>query len=232
MSEAFDKVRGITEIPIFPLPLVLLPIEILPLHIFEDRYREMLSDVIATNKLFGVQLFEPKKEFETRPPIGSIGCVAEIREVQPMSDGRSNILTSGVIRYRLLNYVETDKPYLIGEVEFFEDVEEDQVSKQKKADEVFALFERIAKAAFKMSGNRGQFPEIERADPEPMSFLVTAAFSFDNEKKYRLLEMNSTTKRLRSLKKMLVSAAEQMETSAEITEIAKTNGHSKKKIEL
>lgn len=232
MSEALDKVRGIKEIPIFPLPLVLLPIEILPLHIFEPRYREMLSDVTATNKLFGVQLFEPKEEFETRPPIGSIGCVAEIRDVQPMPDGRSNILTNGVIRYRVLNFVKTDKPYLVGEVEFFEDIEEDPGPQQKTADEVFELFERIAKAAFKMSGNRGQFPEIERADPEPMSFLVTAAFSFDNEKKYRLLEMNSTTKRLRSLKKMLVNAAEQMESSAEITEIAKTNGHSKKKIDL
>jgi Lon protease-like protein len=232
MSEALDKVRGITEIPIFPLPLVLLPIEILPLHIFEPRYREMLNDVTTTNKLFGVQLFEPKEEFETHPPIGSIGCVAEVREVQPMPDGRSNILTSGVIRYRLSNYVETDKPYLVGEVEFFEDVPEDEDAKQVSADEVFALFERIAKAAFRMSGNRGQFPEIERADPEPMSFLVTAAFSFDNEKKYRLLEMTSTTRRLRSLKKMLVNAAEQMESSAEITEIAKTNGHSKKKIDL
>jgi len=232
MSEALDKVRGIKEIPIFPLPLVLLPIEILPLHIFEPRYREMLSDVTATNKLFGVQLFEPKEEFETSPPVGSIGCVAEIRDVQPMPDGRSNILTNGVIRYRVLSFVETDKPYLIGEVEFFEDVEEDPGPQQKTADEVFELFERIAKAAFKMSGNRGQFPEIERADPEPMSFLVTAAFSFDNEKKYRLLEMNSTTKRLRSLKKMLVNAAEQMESSAEITEIAKTNGHSNKKIDL
>lgn len=232
MSEALDKVTGIREIPIFPLPLVLLPIEILPLHIFEPRYREMLSDVSASNNFFGVQLFEPKDDFETRPQPGSVGCVAEVRDVQTMEDGRSNIITNGVVRYRLIEYVDTDKPYLIGKVEFFEDVSEDERQKQKSADDVFALFERIAKAAFKMSGNRGQFPEIERAEPEPMSFLVTAAFSFDNEKKYRLLEMNSTIKRLRSLKKMLVNAADQMESSAEITEVAKKNGHSEKKLDL
>jgi Lon protease-like protein len=232
MSEAMDKVRGVTEIPIFPLPLVLLPIEILPLHIFEPRYREMLADVTATNNLFGVQLFEPKEEFDARPEIGSVGCVAEVRDIQSMPDGRSNILTNGIVRYRLIDYVEADKPYLVGKVEFFEDVEESEGPKQKSADDVFALFERIARAAFKMSGNKGQFPEIERAEPEPMSFLVAAAFSFDNEKKYRLLEMNSTTKRLRSLKKMLISAADQMEASAEITEIAKSNGHSNKKLDL
>jgi len=232
MSEALDKVKGITELPIFPLPLVLLPIEILPLHIFEPRYREMLSDVTAANNLFGVHLFEPKDEDDSRPPLGSIGCVAEVREVQTMSDGRSNIVTNGVIRYRLLDYLASDKPYLIGEVEFFEDVPEAAGPQLKTADEVFALFERVARAAFKMSGNKGPLPEIERADPEPMSFLVTAAFSFDNEKKYRFLEMDSTTKRLRSLKKMLVHAADQMEASAEITEIAKTNGHSNKDLDL
>src|SRR5215213_6907571 len=111
MSEALDKVKGITELPIFPLPLVLLPIEILPLHIFEPRYREMLSDVTAANNLFGVHLFEPKDEDDSRPPLGSIGCVAEVREVQTMSDGRSNIVTNGVIRYRLLDYLASDKPY-------------------------------------------------------------------------------------------------------------------------
>ncbi len=232
MSELLDKLKGVTQLPIFPLPLVLLPIEILPLHIFEPRYRQMLDDAQATNKMFGVHFFEPKEEFDTRPAVGSVGCVAEIREVQTMPDGRSNILTNGVVRYRLLDYVETDAPYLIGEMEFFEDDIEDAGEKLKVADKVFELFERIAKAAFKMSGSRGRFPEIERADPEPMSFLVTAAFNLDNERKYRLVEMTSTIKRLRNLRKILVQAADQMEASAEIHQISQTNGHSKKKIDL
>ena len=60
MSEALEKVLGIERLPLFPLPLVRLPNEILPLHIFEDRYQQMLSDVEAANKMFGVLLFEPK----------------------------------------------------------------------------------------------------------------------------------------------------------------------------
>jgi len=232
MSEALEKVKGITRLPLFPLPLVLLPIETLPLHIFEPRYRQLLEDVNASNKLFGVHYFEPKEEFDDRPPIGSVGCVAEVRDVQEMPDGRSNILTSGVVRYRLLNYVESDAPYLVGEVEFFEDLHDNPEEELKVADNVFELFQRIAKAAFKMSGTRGRFPEIERTDPEPMSFLVTAAFSLDNEKKYKLLEMTSTTKRLRRLRKILTGAADQMEASAEIHEISRVNGHSNKKLDL
>jgi len=232
MSEALEKVKGITQLPLFPLPIVLLPIEILPLHIFEPRYRELLKDVESSNKLFGLHYFEPKEEFETRPSIGGIGCVAEVREVQEMPDGRSNIITCGLVRYRLLDYVESDTPYLVGEVEFFEDDSENTAEELKAAERVFELFQRIAKAAFRMSGTRGRFPEIERTDPEPMSFLVTAAFSFDNEKKYKLLEMTSTTKRLRRLRKLLSGAAEQMEASAEIHEISRGNGHSKKKLDI
>src|SRR4030095_14012418 len=133
MSEALEKVKGITQLPLFPLPLVLLPIEILPLHIFEPRYRELLKDVDASNKLFGVHYFEPKEEFETRPSTGTVGCVAEVREVQEMPDGRSNIVTSGIVRYRLLNYVESDAPYLVGEVEFFEDLHDNPEEELKVA---------------------------------------------------------------------------------------------------
>jgi Lon protease-like protein len=81
----------------------------------------MLADVTKSNNFFGVHLFEPKDEFDTRPPVGSVGCIAEVRDVQEMPDGKSNILTNGVIRYRLVDYVDTEKPYLVGEVEFFED---------------------------------------------------------------------------------------------------------------
>ncbi len=63
MSESFEKVAGITHLPIFPLPLVMLPNELLPLHIFEDRYRQMLRDVEQEGNFFGVTLFEPQEFF-------------------------------------------------------------------------------------------------------------------------------------------------------------------------
>ncbi len=232
MSEAFDKVESVKQLALFPLPLVLLPHEVLPLHIFEPRYREMLKDIEDERNLFGISFFEPKDSFSDRPEIGSIGCVAEVREVQTMEDERSNILTAGVIRYKLLDYVDVGKPYLMAEVEFFEDVEEDEVVLTKTADEIFALFERIAKAAFDLSGSRGRFPEIQKSDPERLSFVVTAAFSLDNELKYALLETESTIERFGKLRGILKSAVGAMEESAGIHKAAQTNGHSKKKIDI
>src|SRR5918997_961319 len=105
MSEALDKVRGVRELPIFPLPLVLSPGGPPPLHIFEERYRRMLADVRASNNLFGLSYFAPGGG-EERPAAGHVGCATEVVEVQPMPDGRSNILTLGLARYRAVEYVE------------------------------------------------------------------------------------------------------------------------------
>lgn len=232
MSEAFEKVLGIKHLPIFPLPLVLLPNEILPLHIFEDRYRKLLKDVEEDRNLFGITLFDPTEDFIEKPETGTIGCAAELREVQNLPDGRSNILTIGLIRYHLIDYIDAGEPYLIGDVDFFEDEAEDANVLNPLADEVFILFKRIAKAAHKLSGERGVFPDIPQAAPEQLSFLVTAAFNLEPEMKYRMIETRSTIERLTRLHEILLQAVGKMEDSAEIHKAAKTNGHSKKKIEM
>ena len=225
-----EKVAGSRSLPIFPLPLILLPGEILPLHIFEPRYRKMLKDVINDGKTFGITFFETGDGETDRPATGTIGCEAEIREVNPLPDGRANILTAGVTRYVLREYLETDAPYLTAEVDLFHDDAESDL--EPLADEVFALFERVARAAFRMGSKAGEFPEIERGSPEALSFLVTAAFNFDNERKYRLLEMRSSKARLSELKTVLESSVTQMEQSAEIQEISRRNGHSKTKLDI
>jgi ATP-dependent Lon protease len=232
MSEASEKVLGIRHLPLFPLPLVLLPNELLPLHIFEPRYRQMLKDVEKERNLFGITHFNPPESFIEKPETGTVGCVAEVREAQVLPDGRSNILTIGLIRYRLLDYVEAGEPYLVGDVEFFEDAKEDAEVLNPLADEVFFLFKRIAKAAHKLSGERGRFPDIPQTEPEQLSFLVTAAFNLEAELKYQMLETNSTIERLTRLREILWQTVDKMEESAEVHKIAKTNGHSKKKIDL
>jgi Lon protease-like protein len=232
MSEASEKVLGIKQLPLFPLPLVLLPNEVLPLHIFEPRYRQMLTDIELRRNLFGVTFFDADDAFPDKPAIGSVGCAAEVRETNSLPDGRSNVITAGVIRYRLLEYLDAGTPYLSGEIEFFEDEQEDTELVRPVADEVFDLFERIAKAAFQLSGSTGSFPEIPKAEPEPLSFLVTAAFNLDNDIKYRMIELTSTSERLTKLRSILVQAVDKMEANAETVKAAQTNGHSTKKIDL
>lgn len=232
MSEASEKVVGIKQLPLFPLPLVLLPNELVPLHIFEPRYRQMLSDIELRRNIFGITHFDPDQDPLSRPTTGSIGCAAEVKEKNILPDGRSNIIASGVIRYRLLEYLDLGLPYLSGDVEFFEDEEEDEGVVQPIADEVFNLFERIAKAAFELSGNRGTFPAIPKTQPEPFSFLVTAAFNLDNDIKYRLLETTSTSERLAKLQSILLEAVDKMEANAKTVKAAQTNGHSTNKIKM
>lgn len=232
MSIESEKVIGIKQLPLFPLSLVLLPNELIPLHIFEPRYRQMFSDIALEKNIFGMTFFEPEENFLDKPAPGTIGCAAEVREVQPMEDGRSNIIAVGLLRFQLIGYIDTDAPYLIGEVEFFDDEPESKSVTEPLADEVFELFRRIAKAAHKLSGDRGRFPEIPKAEPQALSFLVTAAFNLEPEIKYELLEIRLTSKRLIRLKEILVRTVDKMEESAEINKIARTNGHSKKKLDL
>lgn len=232
MSEESEKVLGITQLPIFPLPLTLMPHELLPLHIFEDRYQKMLKDIALGKNMFGISLFEPSNPIIEKPELGTIGCVAEIRESQMMEDGRSNILTAGIIRYRLIEYVEVDESYLVGDVQFFEDEKEDEQSLKPLAVEVFKLFTRAAKAAHKLAGQQGDFPEIPKAPPEQLSFLVSAAFSLNNQTKYKMLELRNTSERLKELKIVLQKAVSHVEENAEINKISKTNGHAKKKMDI
>ncbi|HEX5883418.1 MAG TPA: LON peptidase substrate-binding domain-containing protein, partial [Pyrinomonadaceae bacterium] len=120
MSEATDKVRGVADLPLFPLPVVLFPGVPLPLHIFEPRYRQMLTDIRLNKNLFGLAYIDTTTAESEIPPVGHVGCVAEVTETQTFADGRSNILTIGVIRYRIDAYVERGDPYLVAHVSYFE----------------------------------------------------------------------------------------------------------------
>ncbi len=232
MSDQLNKLKDVRQLPIFPLPLILLPNETLPLHIFEPRYRQMLTDALGGNRLFGVSYFDSEKAFATRPEAGSVGCAAEIKEAIVLPDERSNIVTTGVLRYRILNYIDTEKPYLLAEVEFFEDTAESKQNAKGIAKEVFELFDRIARAAFKLSGDRRKYETVEQNDPEELSFLVMAAFNLDIELKYELLKSISTAERLVRLREVLVAVVPSIEENSDLIQVAQKNGHSKKPIEI
>jgi ATP-dependent Lon protease len=232
MSEASDKVRGIRELPLFPLPIVLFPGVPLPLHIFEPRYQQLLADIRARDQLFGLSYFDASEAATDAPPVGHIGCVAEVTEVQPLPDSRSNILTVGLIRYRLESYVDHGDPYLVGRVRFFEDEEEDAEFLEQRAEEVSKLFMRIARAVRIINDERASLPELPPTEPERLSFLVAAAMELDTEVKLELLELRSSAERLKRLRDLLARAVANYEERARIHAIAKGNGHGGKKIDL
>jgi Lon protease-like protein len=91
-------------LPIFPLPnVVLFPNVFLPLHIFEPRYREMVADAIDSDRLIGMVLLKPgwERDYDGRPPVYPIGCSGVITHVEPLPDGRYNIVLRGLERFRI-----------------------------------------------------------------------------------------------------------------------------------
>ena len=232
MSEALEKVRGVDTLPLFPLPVVLFPGVPMPLHIFEPRYREMLSDIRVKDNLFGLSYFDPSVSNKEMPPAGHIGCVAEVTEVQALPDGRSNVLTVGLVRYRVEEYVPGDEPYLVARVGFFEDEEEDEDALSDRAHGVAETFTRIARAVRILNDERAALPDISDTEPQRLSFLVAAAMEIEPDIKQELLELRYTSERLRRLRDMLVRAVSSYEERARIHELAKGNGHSNKKIDI
>jgi Lon protease-like protein len=106
-------------LPLFPLPnVVLFPNVFLPLHIFEPRYREMVSDALASDRLIGMTLLRPgwEHDYEGVPPIYPIGCTGVITHVERLTDGRYNIVLRGMERFRLLEE-DHARPYRRGAVE-------------------------------------------------------------------------------------------------------------------
>ena len=232
MSEAQDKVRGVTELPVFPLPVVLFPGVPLPLHIFEPRYRQMLQDIRVTNNLFGVAYFDPASSTDAVPPAGHVGCVAEVTETQTFPDGRSNILTVGVVRFRIDSYVERGDEYLVAKISYFEDDEEDEATLAGLTKEVADAFTRIAQAVRTINDERTNLPNISNTEPQRLSFLVAAAMEIEADVKQEMLELRSTFERLERLRAMLSVAVKGYEERARIHELAKGNGHSGKRIEI
>ncbi|HEX8141369.1 MAG TPA: LON peptidase substrate-binding domain-containing protein [Pyrinomonadaceae bacterium] len=227
-----DRLRGVRELPLFPLPVVLFPGVPLPLHIFEPRYRQMLADIRVRDNLFGLSYFDASASAQDRPPAGHIGCVAEVTETQTLADGRFNILTIGLLRYRVEAYVDHGDPYLLGEVSFFEDEAEDEGLLAERARKVTDIFLRIARAVRILNDERAALPELPETEPERLSFLVAAAVDLDAEVKQELLELRSTAERLRRLRDLLAGVVVGYEERARVHMIAKNNGHSGQKIDL
>jgi Lon protease-like protein len=92
-------------LPLFPLPnVVLFPNVFLPLHVFEPRYREMVADAEASDRMIGMVLLRPGWEgsYEGRPPVFSIGCSGVMTHVERLADGRYNMVLRGLERFRIV----------------------------------------------------------------------------------------------------------------------------------
>jgi Lon protease-like protein len=96
--------------PMFPLGSVLLPHMPLPLHVFEDRYRALVHDCLASDRTFGVVLIERGHEVGGGDARFGVGCTASIAEAEQTPDGRWGLIATGGERFRVDEWLPDD-PY-------------------------------------------------------------------------------------------------------------------------
>ena len=97
-------------LPLFPLPnVVLFPNVFLPLHIFEPRYREMVADALAGDRMIGMVLLRPgwDQDYEGRPPVYPIGCSGVLTHTEQLPDGRYNLVLRGIERFTIVEEDDT-----------------------------------------------------------------------------------------------------------------------------
>lgn len=110
-----------TSLPLFPLPMVLFPGTVAPLHVFEPRYRQLVSHVLGSDRRFGLIYHDPDESGPFLNEPGRVGTVAVIRRHQPLPDGRSLITVRGAERFEIQKETQGDALYFQAKVRPYED---------------------------------------------------------------------------------------------------------------
>lgn len=109
------------SVPLFPLPnVVLFPGRSLPLHVFEPRYRAMVADALAGERLIAMALLAPgwEPDYHGNPPVHEVVGIGRITACARLPDGKYNLTLAGLSRARIVG-LEKDKPYRLARVEPF-----------------------------------------------------------------------------------------------------------------
>jgi Lon protease-like protein len=185
-----------TRISIFPLPgAVLYPGLQLPLHIFEPRYRAMISDSLARDRRIG--MIQPQRNHEGAP-LFAVGCLGRIGEVEAMEDGRFNIVLEGEARFRILRELDVATAFRQVEAELLGEPEGEALAPIERAS-----FEREARRFAEAQGYRVDWESVARLDDVSLINGVSQIAPFDPAAKQALLEASGVSERCELLVQLM-----------------------------
>lgn len=181
------------RLAIFPLSgAILFPGLQLPLHIFEDRYRAMVSEVMARDRLIG--MIQPRPvtgRTVGTPALFDVGCVGRIADVEAMDDGRYNLVLEGLTRFRVVRELDVTTPFRQVEAAF------DPVSDECEslASIARADLERQARKFADAQGYAVDWTAVSQLDDETLVNGIAQIAPFDAAAKQALLEATSLADR-------------------------------------
>ena len=177
MAEAATR----TRLSIFPLPgAILYPGLQLPLHVFEPRYRALVTDSLARDRR--IAMIQPQGSFEGAP-LFQVGCVGHIGQVEALDDGRFNLVLEGVARFRLLREIDAATAFRQVEAELIVEPKDEPLSAIERAG-----FEREARRFANAQNYRVDWESVARLDDVSLINGVSQIAPFDAAAKQALLE--------------------------------------------
>ena len=193
-------------IPMFPLSLVLFPEQILPLHIFEDRYRRMVEEIIDDDREFGVVLIERGSEVGGGDTRKSIGTLAEIIDSEKSNDGRWLLIAKGTKRIKTSRWLE-DSPYPRAEVSFLDEEEFISCDAQEWL-KIVTHMRRVLAILAELGDDVAPISINISEDPLLGSFQISSILPITPFDSQKLLEATSVGERCALLKRFLVNIEE------------------------
>jgi Lon protease-like protein len=196
------------DFPLFPLGLVALPGELVPLHIFEDRYKTMMSECLEGEREFGIVWLADDG-------LRDIGCACEIERVlEQLDDGRMNLLARGTRPFRVLER-QGHLPYPAGVIEFVQD----------NGDPPDPELAGGARAAYADLVRRATDREPEPPELDQMgAYAMAATVDFGLEAKQGLLDLRSENARLRFVTRLFKAASKRLDFVDRAQARARSNG--------
>jgi uncharacterized protein len=192
-------------LPLFPLGTVLFPGLLLPLHIFEDRYRQLVRDLQdrPEPRRFGVIAIRHGRETGAGgiQALHEIGCIATLRQVKPLEDGRYDVVTVGTQRFRLAA-LDDSKPYLQGQVDLLTEETGDEAGAAQAVRIVRDGFRAYLGALAERGATQISAPELPE-DPVTLSYLVAASMIIDLSDRQTLLAEPDALHRLAAERALL-----------------------------
>ena len=187
------------ELPLFPLHVVLFPGRPLPLHVFEPRYRRLLSDTLEHDGVFGVVAIRAGRETGEEAELFRVGTTAKIIRVETLEDGRSNMITIGTDRFRVIEQLPAE-PYRRAIVEPLRDIDADRPAESTPTADMpngdSAQLRRLLVPYLRDMGAPDDIEERLPDDASTLAWLASAAVQIDLPEQQRLLELSSTAARV------------------------------------